>query len=74
MGRVRSEKFLKKLGRVPQGNLAVKQMLTDGIHTASRGSSLPSNGSLFRFFLGEKMGQVEIFLGSAQDIGGKEGT
>ncbi len=73
MGRVRSEKFLKKLRRIPQGNLAVKQMLTGGIHTASRVSSLPSNGSLFRFFKGRK-GTGRICPGMAQDIGGKEGT
>ncbi len=60
------------MGRVV--NTLIAMGMGNCIHTANRVSSLPPNGSLFRFFLGEKMGRVGFFLGSAQDIGGKEGT
>ncbi len=51
----------------------VNGLSSKDIHVAIRASSLPSNGSLVWFFLGEETGQVK-FPGRAQDIGGKEGT
>jgi len=53
--------------------LLVNGLVYNRIPTGNMVSSLPPNGSLFRFFLGVEMGR-KIPGGSAQDIGGKEGT